>query len=168
MNGLTLRLILSDLRGAGNVGSILRTADACGVEQVYVCGYTPYPRITDDRRPPHVISSNTRSIAKTALGAEQTMTISHFADTPSAITKAVEGGFEIIIIEQAETSLNLFSFVPQTRKVALVLGNEVSGVDTAVLDAADTILEIPMVGSKESLGVAVAAGVALYRLRFGA
>ena len=166
MNDLTLRLILSDLRGAGNVGSILRTADACGVEHVYACGYTPYPHVPGDTRPPHVIASNMRVIAKTALGAEQTMSVSHCADTSSAVAEAVADGFDIIVIEQAETSLNLFSFKPRSRKLAVVLGNEVSGVEQSVLDAADTILEIPMLGAKESLGVAVAAGVALYALRF--
>src|SRR4051812_18304710 len=109
MPNLTLRLILSDLRGAGNVGSILRTADACGVEHVYACGYTPYPRLSDDTRPPHVIASNMRQIAKTALGAEQTMSISHSSDTAGAISEAASSGFTIIVLEQAETSLNLFS-----------------------------------------------------------
>jgi 23S rRNA (guanosine2251-2'-O)-methyltransferase len=167
MNEPTLRLILADLRGAGNVGSILRTADACGVEHVYACGYTPYPRVPNDSRPPHVIAANMRTIAKTALGAEQTMGVSHCPDTSSAIAEAIADGFDIIIIEQAETSLNLFSFKPGRRKLALVFGNEVSGVEQTVLDAADFILEIPMLGAKESLGVAVAAGVALYALRFG-
>lgn len=168
MNKLTLRLILSDLRGAGNVGSILRTADACGVEHVYACGYTPYPMIQADTRPPHVIASNTRSISKTALGAEKTMSLSHAVSTSVAIAEAAADGFKIIIVEQAESSLNLLSFMPsEGDKLAVVLGNEVSGVEQDVLDAADTILEIPMLGAKESLGVAVAAGVALYALRFG-
>ena len=167
MNELTLRLILSDLRGAGNVGSILRTADACGVEHVYACGYTPYPRVPDDNRPPHVIASNLRTIGKTALGAELTMPVSHYLDTASAIDEAKSLGFDIIVIEQAEDSLNLFSFTPRSSKLALVLGNEVSGVEQEVLNAADSILEIPMLGAKESLGVAVAAGIALYSLRFG-
>jgi tRNA G18 (ribose-2'-O)-methylase SpoU len=167
MNEITLRLILSDLRGAGNVGSILRTADACGVEHIYACGYTPYPRIHGDTRPPHVIASNMKTIAKTALGAELTMSVSHCGDTASAVAEAVADGFDIIVIEQAETSLNLFSFSPANPKLALVLGNEVSGVEQTVLNAADVILEIPMVGAKESLNVAVSAAVALYALRFG-
>lgn len=168
MNELTLRLILSDLRGAGNVGSILRTADACGVEHIYACGYTPYPLVAGDTRPPHVISSNMKTIAKTALGAERTMPVSHFPDTASAINEAKSLGFEIIVIEQAESSLSLYDFVPADHsKLALVLGNETNGVEQDVLDAAETILEIPMLGAKESLGVAVAAGIALYSLRFG-
>ncbi len=167
MNAITLRLILSNLRGAGNVGSILRTANACEVELVYVCGYTPYPRLPVDDRPPHVITSNTRSIAKTALGAELNMPIRHFTQTSAGITEAKQDGFDIIVIEQAETSLNLFSFIPNNPKLALILGNEVEGVDSAISTLATAILELPMIGSKESLNVSSAAAIALYQLRFG-
>ena len=167
MNEITLRLILVDLRGAGNVGSLLRTADACQVELVYACGYTPYPTGAGDDRPPHVGYANARAIGKTALGAEKTMPCTHRIDPLVAIHEAKSEGFKIMVIEQTETSLNLLSFTPKPGKYALVLGNEVSGVDTAVLEAADSILEIPMLGSKESLGVAVAGAIALYQLRFG-
>ncbi|HVQ43474.1 MAG TPA: TrmH family RNA methyltransferase [Candidatus Saccharimonadia bacterium] len=166
MNDFTLQLILSDLRGAGNVGAILRTADATAVECVYACGYTPYPRqATGDSRPPHVIASNTRAIAKTALGAELTIPVRHRPDTLTAISEAKHNGFTIIMLEQAETSLNLFSFVPSSRRLALVVGNEVEGLSRELLAQASTILEIPMLGQKESLNVASAAAVALYRLR---
>jgi 23S rRNA (guanosine2251-2'-O)-methyltransferase len=167
MNDITLRLILVDLRGAGNVGSLLRTADACRVELVYACGYTPYPTVDGDDRPAHVAYNNARTIGKTALGAEKTIPCTHQVDPLAAIHEAKSEGFKIIVIEQAESSLNLLSFAPEAGKYALVLGNEVSGVDTAVLDAADANLEIPMLGEKESLGVAVAGAIALYQLRFG-
>jgi 23S rRNA (guanosine2251-2'-O)-methyltransferase len=167
MSPIVFRLILSDLRGAGNVGSIMRTANACGVELIYACGYTPYPRLTGDDRPPHIITSNTRSIAKTALGAELTMPVRHFADTSDAILEAKHDGFDIIVIEQAETSLNLFSFIPTNPKLALVLGNEVEGITRSVCELATAILELPMIGTKESLNVSSAAAVALYHLRFG-
>jgi tRNA G18 (ribose-2'-O)-methylase SpoU len=165
MNDFTLRLILSDLRSAANVGSILRTADACGVELVYACGYTPYPAARPDSRPPHVQSSNHRAIAKTALGAELTVPVLHYEHTLEAIVEAKRNDFEIIVIEQSEKSLNLFSFKPAGHRLALVMGNEVTGVDQEIMKAADTILEIPMVGKKESLGVSIAAAVALYELR---
>ena len=167
MNDITLRLILSDLRGAGNVGSLLRTADACGVELVYACGYTPYPHAPGDDRPPHISLSNSRSIAKTALGAELTVPVVHLPDTLTAISEAKRDGFEIIVIEQAETSLNLFGFHPKSTKLALVLGNEVDGVDEAICALATAVLELPMIGRKESLNVASAAAVAMYQLRFG-
>ncbi len=167
MSTITLRVILSDIRGAGNVGSILRTANACGVELIYACGYTPYPKLIDDDRPPHVITNNARLIAKTALGAELSMPIQHCLDTATAITEAKRDGFDIIVIEQAETSLNLFSFAPSSLKLALVLGNEVTGVSPAVCELASAVCELPMVGTKESLNVSSAAAVALYQLRFG-
>lgn len=166
MNEITFRLILCDLRGAGNVGSILRTADACSVELVYVCGYTPYPPVPRDNRPPHIVASNLKQIAKTALGAHLTVPIQHILDPVDAIAEAERDGFQVIVIEQAENSLNLFSFKPTNRKLAIVLGNEVTGVDLSNISAT-TLLEIPMNGQKESLNVAVAAAVVLYQLKFG-
>jgi 23S rRNA (guanosine2251-2'-O)-methyltransferase len=166
MNKHPLRLVLSDIRSTGNVGAILRTADACGVELVYACGYTPYPELTDDNRPPHVAASNTRAIAKTALGAEASVPVLHFPDTTSAIAEARIQGFSIIVIEQSESSLNLYHYEP-AGPIALVLGNEITGVLAPELAAADAILELPMVGQKESLNVAAAAAVAMYQLRFG-
>jgi 23S rRNA (guanosine2251-2'-O)-methyltransferase len=166
MNKVPLRLILSDLRSTGNVGAILRTADACGVELVYACGYTPYPKLANDDRPPHVADTNTRAIAKTALGAEATVPVLHFSDTTSAMIEPRTQGFSLIVIEQSEKSLNLYQYQP-TGPLALVLGNEVTGVLPPQLVVADAILELPMIGQKESLNVAVAAGIALYQLRFG-
>jgi len=167
MTKSSLRLILADLRSAGNVGSILRTADACDVELVYACGTTPYPMVEHDPRPAHVAASNQRAIAKTALGAEATLPVLHFPDTLSAIREARKFGFAIIVIEQSEKSLNLYQYQPVT-PLALVLGTEVGGATAEVLAAADTILELPMLGRKESLNVSVAAAIALYQLRFGA
>lgn len=165
MNEITLHVILDNLRGAGNVGSILRTADAVGASTVYACGYTPYPRVPGDTRPPHVIASNERQIAKTALGADQTMSVLHVPDTLAALAEAKRNGFITIVVEQAETSLNLFDYAPpRGARLAVVLGNETGGVAPEVQHAADLILELPMVGQKESLGVAVAAGIALYHL----
>ena len=166
MNNFALHLILHDIRSAHNVGAILRTCDAAGVAGVSACGYTPYPLVPSDHRPPHIASSNARAIAKTALGAEKTVPVRHFPDTLSAIAEAKQLGFKIIVLEQSERSLNLYRYTP-TGPLALVVGNEVSGVAPGVLAAADTILELPMLGRKESLNVAVSAGIALYHLRFG-
>ena len=166
MNKHPLRVILSDLRSSGNVGSILRTADAAGVELVYACGYTPYPRLPRDDRPPHVARTNTRAIAKTALGAEATIPIVHYANALAAIDHARLDGFSIIVLEQAEKSLNLYQYQPSS-PIALVAGNEVTGVLAPELAAADRILELPMIGAKESLNVSVATAIALYHLRFG-
>lgn len=167
MNTHNLRLILSDIRSALNVGAILRTADAVGVELVYACGYTPYPRLSNDIRPAHVASSNTISIAKTALGAEATVPILHYSATTQAVAEARQEGFKIIVLEQSENSLNLYQFEPEF-PLALLVGNEVTGVPPDLLSSADTLVELPMLGRKESLNVASAAAIALYQLRFGA
>lgn len=166
MNNFPLRLILSDIRSAQNVGAMLRTADACDVKLVYACGYTPYPVVVGDQRPAHIAASNHRAIAKTALGAEQTIAVMHCPDTASAIAHARADGFNITVIEQAESSLSLFDYAP-SGPTALIVGNEVDGVAPASQAAADAILELPMLGAKESLNVSVAAGIALYHLRFG-
>lgn len=164
MTKIPLRIILADLRSCANVGSILRTAEAMGVELVYATGYTPYPTIPGDSRPPHIAHANSKAIAKTALGAETYLSVIHTNNVSEAISKARIDGFKIIMLEQAENSLNLATFRPQG-PVALVLGSEVQGIAAATLSQADHILEIPMLGRKESFGVAVAAGIALYQLR---
>lgn len=169
MNDIRLRLILDDVRSAHNVGAMLRTADATGVELVYACGLTPHPQVTQDSRPPHVIASNHRAIAKTALGAESTVQVLHKTQTIDAISEAKKLGFRTIVIEQAEDSLSLFDYVPPSRtaKIALVVGNEVTGVSRAIQAHADHILELPMLGRKESLNVASTAAIVLYQLKFG-
>src|SRR6266568_2687389 len=140
-----LAIVLPNLRSAQNVGSILRTADAVGAELVITCGYTPHIRQPDDPRPAHVISSNERAIAKTALGAERTVPQLHF----SALTEAVEHlrrrHYTVAALEQAEGSSNLFDFKP-TGPLALIVGNEVKGLDAITLGQCDVILELPMVG----------------------
>ena len=165
MNKARIRLILDDLRSAGNVGSILRTSDACGVELIYACGTTPYPPVAQDTRPAHIIDSNRRSIAKTALGARDRVPVHYHPNVGSAIREATSSGFNIIVLEQTETSLNLFDYQPPNQPLALVLGNEVSGVSSTIVDQYP-VLELPMIGQKESLNVAVAAAIALYWLRF--
>lgn len=166
MSLIPIRLILSDVRSAYNVGAILRTADATGVERVYACGYTPYPTQVDDERPPHVASANTQSIAKSALGAEQNVPVTHHQTTTDAIQEAQDDGFHVIALEQSPTSTDLYS-LKLTNPTALVVGNEVTGLSQQTLDMAQVIAELPMIGYKESLNVAVSAGIALYHLRFG-
>lgn len=165
MNNITL--LLDNIRSLHNVGSILRTADAVGVQSVICCGFTPYPRVKDDPRPEFEIRKTTTAIAKTALGAEASVPCSHFESVLDAIINYREQGYQIAALEQAINSVNLFEFRHE-KPLLLMLGQEVAGHDQAILDEADVILEIPMVGQKESLNVSVAAGVALYQLCFGA
>ncbi|MCC6199029.1 TrmH family RNA methyltransferase [Candidatus Nomurabacteria bacterium] len=148
-------LVLCDIRSNENVGSLLRTADAAGINKVYLCGITPAP-IDRFGRP-------VSAITKTALGAEQTVAWEKPIDTLILLGNLKRYGYQIIAIEQSEKSVD-YKTVSSTALVAFVLGNEVKGLTPEVLMLANTIAEIPMRGTKESLNVAVAGGVALFRI----
>lgn len=157
-------LILDNIRSCHNVGSILRTADGAGINTVYVTGITPYPRLENDKRPEHVIMSNTKQIHKTALGAEETMIVRYSDDSLVTIKELKAAGYAVYALENnCEGVQNLLNFKP-ANKFALILGSETDGLSTEVLTACDSVLEIPMYGSKNSLNVSVAAGVAVYQL----
>lgn len=159
-------LILCDIRSCHNVGSILRTADGAGINTVYCCGITPYPRLKDDSRPEHVIASNSKQIHKTALGAEETVVVGHTNSYLSLVTELKAKGYAIYALENnCERTQNIFSFTPHT-KIALILGSETDGLTSEVLSACDAVLEIPMRGDKNSLNVSVAAGIAVYSLAY--
>ena len=146
-------LILENIRSAYNVGAIFRTADGAGVSKIFLIGYTPTPTDRFGR-----IQSE---IAKTSLGASTEIVWEHHQDSADVLTKLGHTGVQIVAVEQTKdaTSLSQFS-VP--KKVAYILGNEVEGVSETTLQRADTVIEIPMLGSKESLNVSVAAGIILY------
>lgn len=148
--------ILDNIRSAQNVGVIFRTADGAGLQKLWLCGITPNP-------------ADNAQIAKTALGAEQTVPW-ELAPSPVALVEELKAqGVIILALEAAPGSTSLFSYtLPKTDKpIALVVGSEPAGVDPAVLAQADTTLSLPMAGSKGSLNVAVAFGIAVYTLRFG-
>lgn len=161
-----LILILDNLRSSANVGSILRTADSAGVKRVICCGSTPYTRLEKDTRDPVVINRNTREISKTALGAEATVDVEYFRDTVDAIGQARAENRTIYALEQADNSTNLLNMQPLF-PAALIVGNEVDGVQNNVIDLCDKVLEIPQQGHKESLNVSVATGIAVYKLLEG-
>eukprot|EP00980_Cylindrotheca_fusiformis_P029076 scaffold22713_cov139-Cylindrotheca_fusiformis.AAC.13 len=153
-----LILILDNLRSAFNVGSLYRTADACGCQEVFTCGITPHPN-----------GSGAHKLQKSALGAESVVPSRHFATTQQAIECLREEfpGLKIFGMETTDrseiyTQVNYESF--RTSGIALVLGNEVTGVDTEVMSSLDSIVEIPTFGAKNSLNVAACAPVALYEI----
>jgi 23S rRNA (guanosine2251-2'-O)-methyltransferase len=148
-------LILDNIRSVHNVGSIFRTADAAGVEKIFLAGYTPTPL---DR-----FKNPRKDFAKVSLGAEQSAHWEQFELTETAIATVHAQGYTVAALEQHPGSSELFSYIPP-KKFALVVGNEVEGVSSAALKACDIVLEIPMHGSKESLNVSVATGVALFTL----
>ncbi len=143
-------VVLDNIRSAYNVGSILRTADAARLAHVYVTGYTPTPD--------HI------RVAKTALGAEHTVPWSHAPDPLALLDRLRADSFTLAALEQTDTPTEIGAITPAEFPLAVVLGNEVKGVQQDILDRCDLALEIPQYGAKHSLNVAVAAGIAAFGL----
>lgn len=146
------------------MGAILRTAEGLGAK-VILTGYTPYPRLSNDTRLPHLADKITKQIAKTALGAERDAVWQQNDDIFAVLAKLKQEKFVIAALEQAPNSLTLPGYAPPL-KIAIIVGREVEGVESAVLEAADIALEIPMSGQKESFNVSNAAAMALYHCKF--
>ncbi|MFN0033039.1 MAG: TrmH family RNA methyltransferase [Flavobacteriales bacterium] len=146
-------LVLDNVRSALNVGSIFRSADAFRVQQIVCCGFTPAP--------PH------RDILKTALGATETVVWSCAEDVCIALQTLKNKGYQCVAIEQTSESIALHQYMPELQKpIALVLGNEVEGVQQRAIDLCESSLEIAQHGTKHSLNVAVCAGIVLHHLYF--
>ena len=144
-------VLLDNIRSAYNVGSIFRTADAFLIEAIFICGYTPPP--------------THRSVHKTALGAVETVDWMQFAEITDAIHQLKERNYLVYAIEQAEQSIALDKFQSSSNKnIGVIFGNEVSGVQDAVMQMCDGCIEIPQHGMKHSLNVSVAAGIVLWKL----
>jgi len=160
-------VIAHNIRSAHNVGSILRTAEGFGVKKVFLTGYTPYPKLASgDPRLPHIAEKLDNQIQKSSLNAQHTVDWQHADDIFEIITSLRNMGIQIIGLEQTPHSIALPDFdVPP--KVAILLGEEVSGINDALLDLCDQTVEIPMLGAKESFNVSVATAICLYRFRFG-
>lgn len=156
-----LIVIAHNIRSAHNVGSIFRTCEGFGVTELILSGYTPSPRFAGDTRLPHLAEKLTKQIHKTALGAENMVTFS-YQPTPD-LNGLKECGYTIVGLEQNEQSSPLQTYVAPN-KMALLLGEEVEGIEDSLLVQCDDIVEIPMMGEKESFNVSVAAGIALYGL----
>jgi len=148
---LPIIVVLENIRSAYNVGSVFRTGDAFLLEAVYIIGYSAVP--------PH------KEIKKTALGAEESVTWKHFAKTDEAIAQLRADGYTVYAVEQAEGSISLENIKQaEGEKVAVILGNEVTGVEQETIAACDGCIEIPQLGMKHSLNIATAAGVVLWEL----
>jgi len=159
-----ITLVVHNVRSAHNVGSILRTADGLGMDKVYLTGYTPHPPSAKDKRLPHMAQKIGRQINKTALGAEETVAWQYEPDIMSAIKKLKDAGYSLAALEQTTEAISIADFKPPA-KLALLVGNEVGGLEKAVLGLCDIHLQIPMSGKKESFNVAIAAAIALYHLK---
>ena len=150
-----IRILLHNIRSAHNVGSIFRTSDAIGVSRVYLSGYSPLP-LDKFGRP-------VKEIAKTALGGELSIPWEGIKNTTRLIAKLKAERFTVVAIEQDTRAIDYKVFTPNARTIVLV-GNEVLGLSKALKSHADTIIDIPMAGKKESLNVSVAYGIAMFRM----
>ena len=147
-------LVLDNVRSAHNTGSAFRTADAFGVDKIYLGGICPVPPSPDLR--------------KVALGAEEVVPFEHVQDVPSLVRRLQADGYTVVAVEQTVHSVKLDKFTREPgRKYALVFGNEVEGVQQEVVDACDFSLEIPQQGTKHSLNVSVSVGVVLWAFQLG-
>ena len=141
-------VVLENIRSAYNVGSVFRTSDAFLIEAIYIIGYSA--------KPPH------KEIKKTALGAEETVSWKYFKTSTEAITELKTSGYNVYAVEQARDSTHLQQINYSGDRVAIVFGNEVTGVEEETIRACDGCIEIPQFGMKHSLNIATAAGVVLW------
>ena len=148
-------VILNDIRSVENVGAMFRTSDALGIDKIYITGYTPAPVDRFGRK--------RTDLAKSALGAEETMLWEQKKSIVALITKLKKEGYLIIAVEQDPKSID-YRKVKSSAKNVFLMGNEVTGIPKNLLKKCDVIAEIPMQGKKESLNVSVAFGVALFRI----
>ena len=146
---LPIVVILDNVRSMHNIGSVFRTSDGFSIERIYLCGITA--------QPPH------REIEKTALGATQSIEWVYSADISELIPELKAAGYTIIAVEQADNSIMLNNFQPETsEKYALIFGNEVNGVSEDAMNLIDTCIEIPQFGIKHSFNIVVSAGIVLW------
>lgn len=146
---LPLVVVLDNVRSLLNIGSVFRTSDAFRVESIYLCGISSPPPSPE--------------IHKTALGAEESVDWQYFEDTHEAVRSLQEAGYEVLAIEQCAGSTMLDEWTPDpTKRYAVVMGNEVKGVQQSVVDQCDGCLEIPQYGTKHSLNVSVTTGLVIW------
>ena len=150
MEKMAVTVVLDNVRSAQNVGAFFRTGDAFAVEKVLLCGITATPP--------------SRDIHKSSLGAEFTVAWEYYNATTEAVTALKGQGYTVLAIEQVEGAAMLDKLdIDTTKKYALVFGNEVLGVDQAVVDICDGAIEIPQAGTKHSINVSVCGGVVLWK-----
>ncbi|MCO5247870.1 MAG: RNA methyltransferase [Chitinophagales bacterium] len=146
---LPIVVIIDNVRSGLNVGSVFRTSDAFLVKEIHICGYAP--------RPPH------RDVLKSALGATDSVDWKSYESTSESIHELKQQGYKIFAVEQATPSISLHEFkVQEGEKIALIFGNEVSGVSDEALDLVDACIEVPQWGTKHSLNISVCAGIVLW------
>ena len=144
-------VILNSIRSAYNVGSIFRTSDGAMITKLFLCGYTPTPE--------------NKEVLKTALGSTESVKWEFVRDAESVIKALKQSGVKIAALEQTDESRPYFSVTPNDFPLALVVGNEITGVDQNLIYLCDFSIDIPQYGIKQSLNVAVAYGIAIFEMR---
>lgn len=147
-------IVLENVRSAHNVGAIFRTAEGAGIDLILLVGYTPQPV---DR-----FGREVSEIAKTALGAHNSVAYKTFTKTEEAIEWLKLNEYRLVVIEQTKKSKTIYSLEPSEGPVAYIFGNEIDGVSQSFCEASDMVVEIPMLGQKESLNVSVSVGIVVY------
>lgn len=151
MKKLPVTVVLDNVRSEMNVGSVFRTADAFLIESIYLCGITPQPPKAE--------------IHKTALGAEESVDWKYFSDTLEAVNQLKRDGYMICSIEQVHDSVDLDYFlIEKNQKIAIILGNEVKGVDQKVVDVSDICVEISQHGTKHSLNISCCGAIVMWHV----
>jgi tRNA G18 (ribose-2'-O)-methylase SpoU len=148
---LPVTVVLDNIRSQNNTGSVFRTSDAFRIGKICLCGITATP--------PH------REIHKTALGAEESVEWKYYKSTLEAILELKNSGYMILALEQTNTGIPIQKYkLPENPKLAVVFGNEITGIGEEILALADTCLEIPQFGTKHSINVSVAVGITLWEI----
>lgn len=148
---IPLIIVLDNIRSMSNIGSVFRTSDAFKIQSIHLCGITS--------KPPH------REIRKTALGATESVDWEYFENTMDSVRKLKDEGYKIVSIEQVKDSTLLHEFKShEDEKLAIIMGNEVNGVEQEVIDHSDICVEIPQFGTKHSLNVSISTGMVIWHI----
>lgn len=148
---LPVYVVLNSIRSSYNVGSIFRTSDGAMIEKLFLCGYTPHPP--------------KKEVLKTALGSQDSVNWEYAKNPKDVIIDLKKRGIKICALELTETSVPHYNLTTEVFPMALLIGNEITGVSQELLDMCDMSIEIPQYGIKQSLNVAVAYGIAIFELR---
>ena len=145
-----ITIVLDNVRSALNVGSVFRTSDAFLIEKIILCGITACPP--------------NKEIRKAALGSTESVEWEYVKDTIDAVQQLIKEGYHVVGIEQADKSTQLNEFELPKKPIAIIMGNEVNGVDQEVINECNTVIEIPQFGTKHSLNISVTTGIVIWEL----
>jgi 23S rRNA (guanosine2251-2'-O)-methyltransferase len=164
-NSALVIVIAHNLRSAHNVGSLFRTCEGLAIDKLILSGYTPYPRQSKDTRIPHLVEKLDKQIKKTALKTVEIIDWSHEDSLVEVVSRLKADGYKVVGLEQNDKSTPATDY-KLVDKQAIILGNEPQGLDDEAIKLCDVLVEIPMLGEKESFNVVQAAAMMLFYLRF--